>query len=69
MDIKIYIQNQIKNFDRTTSNKQLMANLNAIYAVLENQGFLRSEISQVIEEVIKENIHESCLQLQIEILK
>lgn len=68
MDLKTYIREQIKLFDRKASHKQLCSNLNVIYALLESRGYMRSEISLAIEEVIKENLHALKIQLEVDML-
>jgi len=68
MDKKEYVRTQISKFDRAASMKQSMADLNAVYAVLESRGMNRFEVGRLIEEVILENLHELKLKLQIECL-
>ena len=68
MDKKEYVRTQISKFDRAASMKQSMADLNAVYAVLESRGMNRFEVGRLIEEVILENLHELKLILQIECL-
>ena len=68
MDKKEYVRTQISKFDRAASMKQSMADLNAVYAVLESRGMNRCEVGRLIEEVILENLHELKLKLQIECL-
>jgi len=65
---KEYVRTQISKFDRAASMKQSMADLNAVYAVLESRGMNRFEVGRLIEEVILENLHELKLKLQIECL-
>ncbi len=51
-----YIQEQLAKLNpRTPGDVQVYA-LNVIYAVLESRGNPRKEISNTINEVIKENI-------------
>ena len=68
MDKKEYVRTQISKFDRAASMKQSMADLNAVYAVLESRGMNRFEVGRLIEEVILENLHELKFKLQIECL-
>lgn len=68
MDAKSYIKHQLNLLDRTASPKQTQASLNVIYAVLESRGLNRSEVGQLIQDVVLENLHELKLKLQIESL-
>lgn len=59
MDIKnvdLYISNQLSRIKPTMTNKEQMAQLNCVYAVLECQGLTRGEIQSKIESTIKKQI-------------